>query len=132
MRHLLLLTHDPAAPPETPTATDDVVDDWVEITRLLAEAGVLVAGDALHPPDTATTVRRRDGRPVLTDGPYAETTELLVGYYVIDVPDLDAALAWAARMPNVRWGSVEVRPLAVGPASAGSGGTGTGTSGTAG
>lgn len=121
MRYLLLLTHDPTLPDPPAVddrATDAVVDDWEEMTRLLAQAGVLLAGDGLRPPDTATTVRLRDGARLLTDGPWAETTEALIGYYLVEVPDLDAALRWAARMPNQRFGSVEVRPVLVGPASA--------------
>jgi hypothetical protein len=86
---------------------------WMEYTQSLQDSGVLVAGDALQPGDTATTVRVRDGETVLTDGPFAETKELLGGYYVLDVPDLDAALKWAAKMPNVSYGTVEVRPVMV-------------------
>ena len=63
--------------------------------------------------ETATTVRVRDGETLVTDGPFAETKEMLGGYYLIDVPDLDGALAWAAKIPNVGYGSVEVRPVMV-------------------
>jgi hypothetical protein len=86
---------------------------WMDYTQSLQDSGVLVAGDALQPGDTATTVRVRDGETVLTDGPFAETKELLGGYYVLDVPDLDEALKWAAKMPNIRYGTVEVRPVMV-------------------
>jgi hypothetical protein len=79
---------------------------------------VMVAGDGLEGVDTATTVRERDGETVFTDGPFAETKEILGGYYLIDVPDLDAALKWAARVPNVSFGSVEVRPVMVFPEEA--------------
>jgi hypothetical protein len=84
---------------------------WYEYTVGLQEAGVHVAGDALHDVDTATTVRVRDGETQITDGPFAETKEFLGGYYVIDVPDLDTALQHAARIPSVDRGSVEVRPV---------------------
>ncbi|MEA2197342.1 MAG: hypothetical protein QOJ25_1393 [Solirubrobacteraceae bacterium] len=84
---------------------------WYEYTVGLQEAGVHVAGDALHDLDTATTVRVRDGETQITDGPFAETKEFLGGYYVIDVPDLDTALEHAARIPSVGRGSVEVRPV---------------------
>jgi hypothetical protein len=70
-----------------------------------------VGRDALHPGDTATTVRVRDGETQFTDGPFAETKEILGGYYVIEVPDLDTALKYASRMPNITYGSVEVRPV---------------------
>jgi hypothetical protein len=86
---------------------------WMRYTQELQEAGVMVAGDGLQPGDTASTVRVRDGETLITDGPFAETKELLGGYYLIDVPDLDAALAWAARIPSVGFGSVEVRPVMV-------------------
>ncbi len=112
MHYLLLLANDPAAWHDPDAGADDgVVEDWKTYTDALAAAGVLVSGASLHAPTTATSVRRRDGRRLLTDGPWAETKEHLVGFYVIDVPDLDAALSWAARVPNVRTGVVEVRPV---------------------
>jgi len=112
MRYLLLLANAPDAGDDpTPDHDDVAFADWVAYTRALHEAGVLVAGEALHDSSKATTVRVRSGERVLTDGPFAETKEHLIGYYVIDVADLDAALGWAARVPNVRTGSVEVRPL---------------------
>ncbi|WCB96632.1 hypothetical protein DSM104299_05397 [Baekduia alba] len=86
---------------------------WFEYSQALQEAGVMVAGDGLQPGDTASTVRVRDGETLVTDGPFAETKELLGGYYVVEVDDLDAALAWAAKMPNIAFGSVEVRPVMV-------------------
>lgn len=89
---------------------------WFEYTEALHAAGVHVAGDALHAVDTATTVRVQDGETVITDGPFAETKEFLGGYYIIDVPDLDTALKYAADIPSADRGSVEVRPV-VDPAS---------------
>jgi hypothetical protein len=86
---------------------------WMEYTEALQKAGVMVAGDALQPVDTATTVRVRDGETVIADGPFAETKEVLGGYYILDVPDLDEALKWAARIPSAPYGSVEVRPVMV-------------------
>jgi hypothetical protein len=84
---------------------------WGQYTQELQEAGIMKAGDPLEGTDTATTVRVRDGETQITDGPFAETKETLGGYYLIDVPDLDTALKYAARMPNIEYGSVEVRPL---------------------
>ena len=84
---------------------------WFEYTEGLRSAGVHIAGDALQGRETATTVRVRDGETQITDGPFAETKELLGGYYLIDVPDLDAALEHAARIPSVGRGSVEIRPV---------------------
>ena len=70
----------------------------------------MVGGAALQPPTTATTIRQRDARRQVQDGPHAETKEQLGGYYVIDVPDLDRAIEWASRCPSALTGSVEVRP----------------------
>lgn len=111
MQYVLLLSHTPddwelseAARPE----------EWLLYTRALQAAGVLVSGSALRGADTATTVRVRGGHPLVTDGPFAETKEHLVGYYLIEVVDLDAALDWAAKVPSVRTGSVEIRPVVPG------------------
>jgi hypothetical protein len=80
-------------------------------TQAMKEAGVLRAGDALQPTSTATTVRVRDGKTQVLDGPYAEAKEQLGGYYMIETPDLDSALEWAARCPGAGHGSIEVRPV---------------------
>lgn len=77
----------------------------------LAAAGVKVGGGPLQPPASGTVVRLRDGRRQVQDGPFADTKEQLGGYCVIDVPNLDVALEWAARCPTAATGSVEVRPL---------------------
>jgi hypothetical protein len=109
---MLLIYGDPSeAPPEA--QSEEQMQRWFTYTQEMQDAGVMKAGDALEMPDTATTVRVRDGETLLTDGPFAETKEILGGYYVIDVPDLDAAIAWAERMPNIAYGSVEVRPVVV-------------------
>jgi len=79
-------------------------------TQALTEAGIMVGGAPLQPALLATTVRLLDGKRQVQDGPYAETKEQLGGYYVIDVPDLDKALDWAARCPAAATGAVEVRP----------------------
>jgi len=78
----------------------------------MRDAGVLVNGTGLQPTSTATTVRTTNGKTQVLDGPYADTKEQLGGFHVIDVPDLDAALVWAARCPTALHGVVEVRPLA--------------------
>jgi len=90
--------------PETMKAYDDF---WAHAT----ERGVLRAGEALHPSAAATTVRVRDGQAVTTDGPFAETKEVLGGFYIVDVADLDEALGFAAMIPGAKTGSVEVRPI---------------------
>jgi hypothetical protein len=106
MQYLLLIYIPTEAPAEPATH-----DQWMDYSRQLAASGAMVAGDALQGVDTATTVRVRDDQTLVTDGPFAETKELLGGYYLIDVPDLDSALGWAARIPIVGYGSVEVRPV---------------------
>ncbi|MBI2513519.1 MAG: YciI family protein [Opitutae bacterium] len=77
----------------------------------LQSAGVFVAGAGLHPPQNATTVSVRDGQRHVQDGPFADTKEFLGGFVIIDVPNLDAALEWAARHPSAATAWIEVRPL---------------------
>jgi hypothetical protein len=84
---------------------------WDRINASLREAGLLVANAPLHPVSSATTVRVRGEETELTDGPFAETKEILAGYYVLDCPDLDEALRQAARLPLARYGAIEVRPI---------------------
>jgi len=80
-------------------------------TQDLIKSGVMRAGSELKPVATATTVRMRGGKVLSTDGPFAETKEQLGGYYLIDVPNLDEAVKWAAKCPGAKTGSIEVRPL---------------------
>lgn len=89
-------------------------EDWMAYDKQVRDAGILVSGESLADLVTGTTVRvAADGTRTVTDGPFAETREVLGGFYVIDVPDLDAALGWAARCPGARGGgSVVVRPIA--------------------
>jgi hypothetical protein len=84
---------------------------WTAYIAALHAAGVIVNGDGLQGPETATTVRIRGGQTEVQDGPFADTKEILAGYFVIEVPDLDAALEWAARSPAAIDGSVEIRPV---------------------
>jgi hypothetical protein len=84
---------------------------WNAFIGAMAQAGVIVRGDGLHGPQVATTVRVRDGKRMVQDGPFADTKEQLGGYFVIEVADLDAALEWAARAPSATYASVEVRPV---------------------
>jgi hypothetical protein len=80
-------------------------------TKELMDSGAMKAGSELAPIANASTVRVRNGKTVTTDGPFAETKEQLGGYYVIDVPDLDAAIKWAAKIPSAPFGAIEIRPL---------------------
>ena len=120
MRYMLLLySAADAGPAQGSPEQAAEMGQWFAYSQELAEAGAMLGGDPLHGVDTATTVRVRDGQAVHTDGPFAETKELLGGYYLIDVPDLDAALAWAAKIPLAPYGSVEVRPVMDLPADMG-------------
>jgi hypothetical protein len=90
---------------------------YTAYTNALREAGVYVDGNPLAPTSTATTVRvTKDGKTTVLDGPFADTKEQLAGYYVVDVPDLDSAISWAARCPCASYGTVEVRPIMAVPA----------------
>lgn len=89
---------------------------WYAYMGTLYQSGVVIKGDALMPPATATTVRLEGGNRLVQDGPVAATKEKLAGYVVIEVPDLDAALSWAARCPAATFGAVEVRPVLILPA----------------
>jgi hypothetical protein len=102
-------------PSGTDTATDPhaEMDAWSAYTKALIDAGVMRGGNALKPGLSATTVRLRDGRRDVQDGPYADSKEELGGYYIIEVSDLDEALQWAARNPAASSGAVEVRPILV-------------------
>ena len=84
---------------------------WMSYIGALSEAGVIVNGDGLQPPETATTIRVRDGKRDVQDGPFADVKEQLGGYFVVEVDNLDLALDWAARSPAASYGSVEVRPV---------------------
>ena len=85
--------------------------DMVELSQELTARGQYLGGHPLHPSSSATSVRVRDGKRIVTDGPFAETREQLGGYMIIDVKDLDEALAIAARVPLARTSTVEVRPV---------------------
>ena len=88
-------------------------EQYGEFAKAAGTAGVLVGGEELGPTSSATTVRIRDGRQLVTDGPYAEVKEALGGYFVLDCPSFDDAVSWAARIPGASHGAVEVRPVHV-------------------
>ncbi len=117
MQHMLLIYGDPSAPGANEPPPDSAFGDWVEATRALDEAGVLVSGDGLVPADQAASARHRSGEELVVDGPFAETKEILLGYYLIDVPDRHTALGWATKLPMIHWGTVEVRAVMPSPAS---------------
>jgi hypothetical protein len=111
VKYALLLYTAPDTRAEVSAEPGGAHEDWVSYFQATRAAGAFVAAEGLHDADTATTVRRSGGELLLTDGPFAETKEHLLGFYLIDVPDLDAAIEWAARMPILRRGTVEIRPL---------------------
>jgi len=90
---------------------DKVMQEYFAFTKDIQDKKNYVAGEALQPIATATTVRVRDGKTVTTDGPFAETREQLGGYYLVEAKDLDEARSIAARIPAARTGSIEVRPV---------------------
>lgn len=110
MQYMLLIYEDENALRE-PQAIQEVVAAHMRLAADMREKGVMVAGDGLQTSDTATSVRRAAGGQTVHDGPFPETREQLGGYYLIDVADLDAALAWAKQVPVVDGGGVEVRPV---------------------
>jgi hypothetical protein len=112
MNYMLLIYSDEAARQNTSEAEmGRMIAAYTAYSEAVSKAGILVSADRLRPAAAATTVRVADGKTQVLNGPYAETKEQLGGYYLIDVPDLDAALSWAARCPGASYGSVEVRPV---------------------
>jgi len=116
MKYALLIYATPGAAEGVQPADDGVIDSWLDYTAAMKESGVLLGAEQLAHIDTATSVTSRDGERLLTDGPFMETKEHLLGFYLLDVPDLDTALDWAGKMPIVRYGTVEVRPVLEGQA----------------
>jgi hypothetical protein len=112
MKYMLLIYANESAFQGLPKAeADRGMAAYQAYTEAMQQAGVRVASDRLQPVASATTVRVADGKTSVLNGPYAETREQLGGFYMIDVPDLDAALSWAARCPGASHGVVEVRPI---------------------
>jgi hypothetical protein len=112
MQYMLLIYTDPAAglTPGTPEFMD-MLARYGKANETYQADGVYKAGDALQPPSTATTVKVRGGKVQTMDGPFAETKEMLAGYYLLDCKDLDAAIKYAAMIPGAEIGSIEVRPV---------------------
>ena len=114
MQYLLLIYEPEEAFSSLSDAERDAqLGEYFEFTNSIRASGNNRAGDALQPVRTATTVRVKDGRTLLTDGPFAETREQLGGYYLVEAKDIDEACAMAARIPAARTGSIEVRPVMV-------------------
>lgn len=114
MQYLLLIYRNEAESNKmTPADRQAVSAEYGVYTQSIIQSGHFKAGDGLQPTSTATTVRVRDGKTLTTDGPFAETREQLGGYYLVEAKDLDTAIALAARIPNARDGSIEVRPVMI-------------------
>ena len=108
----MLLIYTPEMPAEVAAQPPEQrYAPWIAYSKALREAGAMVGGSELAPASAATTVRLHNGQRQVQDGPYAATKEQLGGYYLIEAPDLDRALDWAARCPAAAYGSIEVRPL---------------------
>jgi hypothetical protein len=110
MQFLMLIYESPKA--FATRNTEQYTGAWRAYHKALVEAGVYVDGNPLEVPDTGTTVRLKEGKRRVQDGPYADTKEQLGGFTILELPSLDAALDWAARCPAASYGAVEVRPLA--------------------
>lgn len=112
MQYLLMIyTSEQQDAQRTPEQQEANMSDYFTFTNEVREAGIMLAGDALHPTTTATTVRVRNGQIASTDGPFAETKEQLGGYYLLNCESLDEAIQWAAKIPAAKDGSIEVRPV---------------------
>ncbi len=113
MQYLMLIYHAEAEWDKIPAAEKgELYKSYFQFTQAIKDSGHYVGGNPLQPTSTATTVRVRNAKPVVTDGPFAETKEQLGGYYLVEAKDLDEALGIAARIPGSRYGSIEVRPIA--------------------
>lgn len=115
-QYMLLIYGDPA---DSVPADEQEAQyaEWLNYTNALVASGAMVNGAPLEGTEAAKTVRVRGGDVQLNDGPFAETKEILGGYYLVDVPSIDDAVALAAKMPNIESGSVEVRPVVVFPSA---------------
>jgi hypothetical protein len=112
MQYLLLVYgNENAIRDLTPEATGQVLSAYQAYLETMKKAGVLVGSNRLRPTAEATTVRVSGGKQTVQNGPFAETKEQLGGYFMIEAPDLDAALSWAARCPGAQYGAIEVRPV---------------------
>ena len=109
MKYMLLIYQDEQILDET--ARGACYQESTQLAHEINASGQYLAASPLQPTSTATSVRVRDGKRLVTDGPFAETREQLGGYYLIDADDLDTAIAIAGRIPGARWGTVEIRPL---------------------
>ena len=111
MKYMLLMYTNESLTLETLEEQDKAPEVWFALMQEMNTAGVLISNNGLAPTATATTVRVREGKTLITDGPFAETHEQLGGFFLLECKDLDEALRWAEKIPHAKYGSVEVRPL---------------------
>jgi hypothetical protein len=112
MEYLLLIYHSEAEGAKmSPADLSAMYGEYFKFTEEIKKSGNYIGGNPLKPTTTATTVRVRDAKKIVTDGPFAETKEQLGGYYLVEAKDLDQAISIAARIPGARFGSIEVRPI---------------------
>jgi hypothetical protein len=111
MRYALLIYVEPPAVEPSAEENAAVMEAYNAFTSEAVEAGVMRGGEALEDAKTATSVRVRNGQTLVTDGPFAETKEEFGGYYLIEAPNLDEAIKWAAKIPGAVRGTIEVRPV---------------------
>lgn len=113
MHYMLLFNETPAegGKRNDPAQAEAYWGGWTAYIGAIAQSGAMVSGNGLQPPDVSTTLRVVNGKRHVVDGPFADTKEMLAGYVIVDVPDLDGALEWASRAPCVTGGSVEIRPV---------------------
>jgi len=118
VKYMLLICRDePSWDKLSPAERQKIYADTVELSEELTSRGQYLGGFPLHPSSSATSVRVRDGKRLVTDGPFAETREQLGGYMIVDVKDLDAAIAVAGRIPLARTSTIEIRPVREGQPS---------------
>jgi hypothetical protein len=110
MKYMLLIYLDEQQAPDE-AGREHCYAESTKLAHDLHSSGQFLGSNPLHPTSTATTVRIRDGKSLVTDGPFAETREQLGGYFLIDAKDLDAAIGIALRIPGARFGTVEIRPV---------------------
>lgn len=112
MKYLLLMyAAESIGSEDSKEELQEAAKTWAEFRKEMAASGVLITSGGVPAPANVTTVRVRDDKTMITDGPFAETHEQLGGYFVVDCPDLDEAIRWAEKIPTAKYGSIEIRPL---------------------
>jgi hypothetical protein len=111
MKYMLLMYRNESDVPETPEEQQAAAPAWNTLRKDMKAAGVLLSNNGLDPVAIATTVRVREDKTLITDGPFAETHENLGGYFLLECNDLDEVICWAEKIPSAKYGSIEIRPL---------------------